>query len=70
MEGAPLHSDVPKMRIQSEKKLRWLQVQCADDALHVGQRDVAFTALHSTHVAAIQAAVLGESFLRKPSFFA
>ncbi|MDH0373602.1 hypothetical protein N7340_17835, partial [Comamonas aquatica] len=37
-------------------------VQGGDDAFHIGQRYIALTPLHATHVAAIQAAVMRKTF--------
>lgn len=61
-----LHVDVSEMHIEGQKELRGLHMQGGDDAFHIGQRHIALTPLHTTHVAAIQAAVMRKTFLRKP----
>lgn len=70
MRSFELHVDVSEMRIKGQEELGGLHVQGGDDAFHIGQRYIALTPLHATHVAAIQAAVMRKTFLRKPLRFA
>ncbi|KGH17216.1 hypothetical protein P606_26425 [Comamonas thiooxydans] len=67
MRSIALYGEVPEMSIQSQEEFGWFHIKGGDDALHVDQRHIALTTLHATHVAAIQAAVMRKTFLRKPS---
>ena len=70
MRSFELHVDVSKLCIESQEKLRGLHVQGGDDAFDIGQRHIALATLHTTHVAAIQAAVMRKTLLRKSLCFA
>ena len=56
--------------VQSLEELRWLHVQGLDDFFDVDKRNIAFTALNPSHVAAVYPSLISKRFLGQASCFA